>query len=253
MDARPVAVGVGALLVVCALSLRLAGAPDAAVVSLVAPAVILVAVTEWLLARKHLRRDVLVARVTALATGGEPLQRILDGVLDELAGEGFGAGSIGLPGADGVELVATSAGADPRERERRLALCRAAIGRLAERSPLVVNDVARDRGPELWSGTARGRVLSVAAVPVPVGQDAVGVLAVHSTVPRRFPQDDVHLFEAIGAVVGGAVMRAAPLRLANEQLRRRVHELTGLQESARALAASLDIDTVVGEVLAAAT
>jgi diguanylate cyclase (GGDEF)-like protein len=86
---------------------------------------------------------------------------------------------------------------------------------------------------------------SMIAVPVLLGGGVIGVLETGCTRPGAFDEIDVAVLQKVAAGVAGAIAQANPLKLADELLRRRLRELTTLQEAAEALNASLGLDVVL--------
>ncbi len=112
----------------------------------------------------------------------------------------------------------------------------------ARREPVQVEDYAA------WPhavprAVARG-VRAVLAVPLLVGDQAVGALVVHTLTPRRFGLDEVQLLTLLAAQVAPALEAA---RLYAESERRRA-EAEALADLARQGAAEADADRVVSLV-----
>jgi diguanylate cyclase (GGDEF)-like protein len=254
---RRLTVGAACAVALAALLLAVAAAQTGAAIGVATAAGLLLVASEWTLARRRARRDALVARVGALAVSGQTLGRVLDSILAEMAREGLRGASIALVNDNAELYIAAAEGELSQEvRDLRLPVGSGIMGRVALTGrPALVGDLDRPDGAIAAANRNVGsnaRIRSIVAVPIRLDGDAFGVLEVDSRVPHRFSPEDMTLLSGIAMAISGAVLNAGPLRLANEELRRRVHELTRLQQAARALNASLDVDRVISEVLGSA-
>ena len=190
----------------------------------------------------------LVARVGELAGASRSLPRVLDRIVAVMAEHGFpGAGISLINERAELYVVAYDGPADDDILALRLPVGRGIMGTVAaDGRPMLIDDLDDPDGPVPVNRSVGGnaRLRSLVAVPILIEGTVIGVLEVDSTLPGRFSAADQDVFEQVAARIAGAVHAAAPLELAGELLRQRVHELMILEETARALAASLDPDAV---------
>lgn len=129
----------------------------------------------------------LLARLTEELEVDEATVLLLDSATDELvlrAVHGVGAGFDG---------------------DVRIPLGRGVAGRVAESGePLVVEDLAAS---EVFSPRLRGRMSSVAAVPVRNEAMVIGVLLVATRLPHRFAEESIRLLEIVADRMGGVFAR----------------------------------------------
>ena len=203
------------------------------------------------------RRDRLVAQIGRIAVSGEALPAILDRILTEMAREGLRGGLIALINERNELYVAGYEGdLDAAVRTSRIPVGRGIMGTVAaEGRAIIVDDFDRP-GPVVPMNRNLGSnaaMRSMVAVPIKSDGEVLGVLEIDSQRPHQFGEDDVVLLERIALAISAAVQQIGPLKLANDLLRRRVRELTEMQEAARGLTASLDLDAVLGAVAVYAT
>ena len=209
------------------------------------------------IARARARRTALVRRVAELAASGLPLPRILNGILAAMAREGLRGGSVALINdQDELYIAAWEGTIDRAVLDSRLPVGNGILGRVAATGrPLIVHDLdAPGRGPKPANrnlGT-NAQMRSMLVVPLRVGDEVIGVLEIDSDRPHRFTRDDLAVMERIADEIAAAAHHAGPLQLANELLGRRVHELMLLEDTARSLAASLDLEVLVPSVISSA-
>jgi diguanylate cyclase (GGDEF)-like protein len=199
------------------------------------------------------RRAALPRRVAGIA-GADNLLRILDEVIAAMDRPGLRGGAIMLINERNELYFGAHRGeVDAQVRDIRLPVGQGVVGRVAaEARPIVVADLdAPQPGVEPTNRSVGSNALthSMVAVPVLFEGGMLGVLEMSSTSPGAFDESDVALLEDVAAAVAGAIAQANPLKLADEVLRRRVRELTTLQEAAEALNASLGLDVVLGAVV----
>jgi diguanylate cyclase (GGDEF)-like protein len=141
---------------------------------------------------------------------------------------------------------------DSQVGDIRLPVGQGVVGTVAAESrPIVVDDLdAPPPGVTLSNRSVGSNALtrSMIAVPVTMGGAVIGVLEMGCTRPRAFDQLDLGVLQKVAASVSATIAQANPLKLADEVLRRRVRELTSLQEAAEALNASLGLDVVLQAV-----
>jgi len=114
---------------------------------------------------------------------------------------------------------------------------------LMTRQPVLVNSEEERAAIEVQMiGTL---VKSYLGVPILVGDEAMGVIAVEATNDEgRFDEGDLRLLSTIAAGVGAAIHNA---RLYSET-RRRAQEMSALADVGRNISATLEIDVVLGEI-----
>jgi PAS domain S-box-containing protein len=149
--------------------------------------------------------------------------------------------------------LATSGDAGPLEPGSTVPRGVGAIGRAVEQArPVTTTDVLRDADIEVpaamraWLEPSSAR--AVLAVPLQVKGRSVGAVAVTDRAGRMFSTDELRLAEALGDHAAAALENAQLYAEAAERGR----EAELLSELARAVNASLDLDTVLGRVTAAA-
>jgi signal transduction histidine kinase len=86
-------------------------------------------------------------------------------------------------------------------------------------------------------------------VPLLAAGRVIGVLELDSAAPGRFDDADLAMLEQVALAVSDAVQREGALQLADQQVTRRVEELSLLLDAARTLASSLDPEFVQGAVV----
>jgi len=202
-------------------------------------------------ARSH-RRAVLPRNVAAIASP-DNLPRILDLCVEAMQRPGLRGGAIFLINERNELYFGAHRGlADDSVRDIRLPVGQGIVGGVAAqgRSVLVGDLDAPPPGLVPTNRSTGSNALSRSMIAVPILSHAgvLGVLEMGSSEPHAFDGDDLALLEHVAAVIAPVVAQANPLKLADEVLRRRVRELTALQEAAGALNASLGLDDVVAAV-----
>ncbi|MHB8719015.1 MAG: EAL domain-containing protein [Candidatus Dormibacteria bacterium] len=189
-------------------------------------------------------RSSLVAQVAELASASRSLPRVLDRVVAALAEHGYpGAGISLINERDELYVVAYDGPADDDILSLRLPVGRGIMGSVAaDNRSLLVADLDDPAGPAPANRSVGGhrRLRSLLAVPITVEGSVIGVLEVDGTEPGLFTEQDLALFEEVAASIASAVAEAAPYAHQSERLRQRVHELLTLEDTARALSASLE-------------
>jgi diguanylate cyclase (GGDEF)-like protein len=229
-----------------------------AVVALLLAMVLATALAELpAMARARARRADLVRRVAQLSTSGLPLPRILNGILAEMARNGLRGGSVALINdREELYVAAWEGDLDHTALEARLPVGQGILGRVAARGrPLLIDDLdAPPRGVRIASRGlgASSEMRSLVVVPLRVSHQVIGLLEVGSDRPGRFGRADLAVLERIAGVISGAAAQAGPLELANQLLGRRVHELMLLEDTARTLSSSLELDELLPAVVSSA-
>jgi diguanylate cyclase (GGDEF)-like protein len=200
-----------------------------------------------------LRRRASLPRRAGQIAGADNLGRILDTMVDSMQRPGLRGGAILLINERNELYFGAHRGlADEQVRDLRLPVGQGVIGTVAaEARPMVVDDLDNP-GPGVMltnrSVGSNALTRSMVAVPVLVHGSVIGVLEMGCSQPHAFDALDVAILEKVAVAVAGGIAQANPLKLADEVLRRRVSELTTLQEAAEALNASLGLDVVLQAV-----
>ncbi len=105
--------------------------------------------------------------------------------------------------------------------------------------PLIIRDVAHD--PRALAETQQADLGLLAIIPLKVRDKVLGVLGVASRQPQAFPAEDKHFLEVIGRQVSIAVEH---VRL-DEEMQRRLEELTALHETSLDITVEPDIHKVL--------
>jgi diguanylate cyclase (GGDEF)-like protein len=202
------------------------------------------------IARARARRTELVRRVTQLAASGLPLPRILNGILAEMARDGLRGGSVALiDEQDRLYIAAWEGTLDQAVLDSRLPVGQGIVGRVAATGrSLLVDDLdapARGVRPANRNLGTNSQMRSMAVVPLRAARQVIGVLEIDSSRPGRFTREDLAVLERIAEAISGAAQQAGPLEMANQLLARRVHELMLLEDTARTLAGSLDLEDLL--------
>jgi diguanylate cyclase (GGDEF)-like protein len=194
-----------------------------------------------------------VARVAAIVGASQSLPRVLDRIVAALAAHGYPGSGITLVNEhDELYVVAYDGPPDEDILALRLPVGQGIMGTVAaECQSLLVADLDNPDGPLPAYRTVGGHahLRSLLAVPIITDHAVIGVLEVDSTEPGTFTVADLAVFERVASEIAGAVREAAPLELAGALLRRRVHEVMILEETTRALASDVDLDTTYQTVV----
>ena len=199
-------------------------------------------------------RAALMARVAQIATSAESLQQILDRILKEMAREGLRGGLVGLINEhDEIYPAAAEGDIDGAVWNSRIPVGQGIMGTAAAegRSVLIRDIDAADLAvkPVNRRLGSNARIKSLVVAPLLAAGKVIGVLEIDSALPGRFDEQDLALLEQIAFAVSDAVQREGALQLADEQVKRRVEELSLLLDAARSLAASLDSEVVQAAVV----
>jgi len=207
--------------------------------------------------RARARRTDLVRRVATLAASGLPLPRLLNGILAEMAREGLRGGSVALVNdRDELYIAAWEGTLDQAVLDSRLPVGRGILGGVAATGKsILVDDIdAPKRGvtPANRNLGTNSQMRSILCAPLRASGQVIGVIELDSDRPGRFSRHDLAVLERIADAISGAAQQAGPLELANQLLARRVHELMLLEDTARTLSGSLDMDVVVPALVSSA-
>ncbi|HJW82821.1 MAG TPA: PAS domain S-box protein, partial [Anaerolineae bacterium] len=94
-------------------------------------------------------------------------------------------------------------------------------------------------------GAPPNRPGAIVGLPMMIGATVVGVMNVYYPAPRRIPEAEIHVLSLLSAQAAIAVENA---RL-YEETQRRVNELATLFQSSQAMSATLDLPTVLRQVV----
>ncbi|HUW13526.1 MAG TPA: GAF domain-containing protein, partial [Anaerolineae bacterium] len=204
-----------------------------------------------LLAAERRRADELDALRTTMTdiTAELELSALLQTIVERAAGLlGASGGELGLYDDTEREIrvvVSYNLGEDYVGTRHRLG--EGAMGRVAETcEPLVIDDY------HTWEGglPEYSQIHATLAVPLLVGSRLVGVFTTVATDPdRRFGPDDLRLLNLFGQQAAIAIENA---RLYDDA-KSRVSQLTALQETTKAVASTLDLDTLLNLIIQQAT
>lgn len=169
--------------------------------------------------------------------------------LRAMTGADQGVICIAEPGTDSLRLIAATghdeSAVEELDRRLQLRIGQGLTGWVAlHRRTALVDDVRRD---ERWL-VVRGldeHVRSAVSVPLLFGEELVGVMTLGSVREAVFTADHVHLLEAAGAVLAGALLNARLYEAEQERARR----MAAVAEVSERLAASLDPQTVYRELV----
>ena len=176
------------------------------------------------------------------------------GQVASLVQQAFGYYHVGIGLIEGDQVVyRVGAGAlwdDPefRFKPQRLKMGREGLsGWVADTGqPLLVPDVSQDPRYVWMQGS---KTCSEITVPIRVKEQVIGVLDAQSDRLNAFDESDLAVLEFVANQTGIAIENA---RL-YEEARNRVAQLTALQETSRALASTLELETLLNLIIQQAT
>ena len=153
-----------------------------------------------------------------------------------------------------LQLRATS-GPGPSSGHFSLQLGQGYTGWVAEHGhPLIVRDAFED-ARFTYEAVAYGEPYrGLLAVPI-IFFTVVklqGVIAVQTKEPRYFSQDEVHFLEIVAGQLAMNIENGQLYEQTDEELRRKVHELSTLHRVSAAVTSSLDLDNVLSMIVAQA-
>jgi signal transduction histidine kinase len=113
------------------------------------------------------------------------------------------------------------------------------------RRPIVTDDYERECRSRGVLPTARG-VLAWMSVPLNAGAETIGVLSLGSRDPSVvYTDEQMNLLQAIADQAAGAIVKARLL----QESERRTRQLTSLNEVARSLTSTLELDKLLNQIL----
>ena len=198
------------------------------------------------------RRNKELAALNAIAatvSSSLNLQEVLERALDQvLAVTGVDAGAIYLLDQQAEELVLATYQGMPKELADKVGILKmneSLAGQAVQSGePVVVDDLSED--PRVTAALASEEgIRSAAAIPIKSRENVQGVMHVASHKYHPFSPEEVWLYTAIANQIGVAIENA---RL-YEQSWRQVQELSTLEEIARQINATLDVEQILELVL----
>lgn len=126
-----------------------------------------------------------------------------------------------------------------------------------EGRPLVIEDVQADQRWKTFPRLDERRYRSLVAVPIIlfasspddfVGDQLQGVISVQAIGPRVFSEEEVHFLEVVAGELAFSVANAQRYQETDERLHQKLRELSTLQRVSAAIAATLDLGTVLNMI-----
>lgn len=123
-----------------------------------------------------------------------------------------------------------------------------------EGQPLVIQDVTADPRFKIMPRLDERPYRSIVCVPIIlfassrddfVGDQLQGVISVQTGGPRAFNEEEVHFLEVVAGELAFSVANAQRYQETDEKLRQKIRELSTLQRVSAAIAATLDLGTVL--------
>lgn len=123
-----------------------------------------------------------------------------------------------------------------------------------EGQPLVIQDVLADERFKIMPRLDERPYRSIVCVPVILfanspddftGDQLQGVISVQATGPRTFKEEEVHFLEVVAGELAFSIANARRYHETDEKLRQKIRELSTLQRVSAAIAATLDLQSVL--------
>ncbi len=123
-----------------------------------------------------------------------------------------------------------------------------------EGQPLVIQDVWTDQRFKVIPRLNERPYRSLVCVPIILfakspddftGDQLQGVISVQATGPRAFKDEEVQFLEVVGGELAFSIANAQRYHETDERLRQKIRELSTLQQVSGAIAATLDLGTVL--------
>ena len=127
-----------------------------------------------------------------------------------------------------------------------------------EGQPLVIHDVLEDQRFKIVPRLNERPYRSIMCVPVIlfasspddfVGDQLQGVISVQATSPRAFREEEVHFLEVVAGELAFSIANAQRYQETDERLHQKIRELSTLQRVSAAIAATLDLGTVLNLIV----
>ncbi|HEX3303507.1 MAG TPA: GAF domain-containing protein [Thermomicrobiales bacterium] len=174
-------------------------------------------------------------------------------VVDVVGGDGC-AVFINQPGTDRLQIRAALGFATEKINEIHLSIGEGIAGKAAsDRETILAPDARNHPNFLAVPGSGEERFRSEIATPMVTTDtnEMIGVLCLFSVKQRSFDDETVEFLEAIAREAAHAIVAARMRSASEEQLRKKVAELSTLQRVSRMIASSLDLDEVLRSIATA--
>ena len=174
-------------------------------------------------------------------------------VVDIVGGDGC-AVFINQPGTDRLQVRAALGFATERIHGIQLSVGEGIVGKAAsDRETILAPDAHHHPNFLAVPGSGEERFRSEIATPMVTTDtnEMIGVLCLFSQKQRSFDDETVEFLEAIAREAAHAIVAARMRSASEEQLRKKIAELSTLQRVSRMIASSLDLDEVLRSIATA--
>jgi two-component sensor histidine kinase len=174
-------------------------------------------------------------------------------VVDVVGGDGC-AVFINQPGTDRLQVRAALGFASDKINEIHLSLGEGIVGKAAsDRETIIAPDARHHPNFLAVPGSGEERFRSEIATPMVTTDtnEMIGALCLFSVKQRSFDDETVEFLEAIAREAAHAIVAARMRSASEEQLRKKIAELSTLQRVSRMIASSLDLDEVLRSIATA--
>jgi two-component sensor histidine kinase len=174
-------------------------------------------------------------------------------VVDVVGGDGC-AVFISQPGADRLQVRAALGFATDKINEIHLSIGEGIVGKAAsDRETIIAPDARHHPNFLAVPGSGEERFRSEIATPMVTTDtnEMIGVLCLFSVRQKSFDDETVEFLEAIAREAAHAIVAARMRSASEEQLRKKIAELSTLQRVSRMIASSLDLDEVLRSIATA--
>ncbi|HYP60367.1 MAG TPA: GAF domain-containing protein [Thermomicrobiales bacterium] len=174
-------------------------------------------------------------------------------VVDVVGGDGC-AVFINQPGTDRLQVRAALGFATEKIHGIQLSVGEGIVGKAAsDRETILAPDAHHHPNFLAVPGSGEERFRSELATPMVTTDtnEMIGVLCLFSQKQRSFDDETVEFLEAIAREAAHAIVAARMRSASEEQLRKKIAELSTLQRVSRMIASSLDLDEVLRSIATA--
>jgi two-component system, sensor histidine kinase PdtaS len=174
-------------------------------------------------------------------------------VVDVVGGDGC-AVFISQPGTDRLQVRAALGFATEKINEIHLSIGEGIVGKAAsDRETIIAPDARHHPNFLAVPGSGEERFRSEIATPMVTTDtnEMIGVLCLFSVRQKSFDDETVEFLEAIAREAAHAIVAARMRSASEEQLRKKIAELSTLQRVSRMIASSLDLDEVLRSIATA--
>jgi len=174
-------------------------------------------------------------------------------VVDIVGGDGC-AVFINQPGTDRLQVRAALGFATEKIHGIQLSVGEGIVGKAAsDRETILAPDAHHHPNFLAVPGSGEERFRSELATPMVTTDtnEMIGVLCLFSQKQRSFDDETVEFLEAIAREAAHAIVAARMRSASEEQLRKKIAELSTLQRVSRMIASSLDLDEVLRSIATA--